>query len=135
MNKQRLEQLARAVETDALPIGFNMNYYFHDNEHDYNGEFCATVACLAGWCLALAKGFETEKEALDFINNAVEYDKALQRFASDWLGIDYQVGRALFLPPIELEWENITAEQAVGVVRNLAKTGVVDWSGVETEGF
>jgi hypothetical protein len=46
MNMERMEQLARAFETDTLPIQFNMDVFFQVTE-------CGTFGCIAGETIAL----------------------------------------------------------------------------------
>jgi hypothetical protein len=123
MNKERIEQLAVAIESHAIDeLGFNMGFFrFTGGAVDASGHDCGTVACIAGTAVTLGK--------LD------------GRFlaAADWLDIPYdKVGQELFFPGdasgIRVhDWTLITPSHAAAVLRRLAETGRVDWAAVLPE--
>lgn len=123
MNKERIEQLAVAIESHAIAeLGFNMSYLrFTGGAADASGHNCGTVACIAGWAVALGKLSGT------FVD------------AAEWLDIPYgKVGQELFFPGdasgIRVrDWALITPAHAAGVLRQLAETGRVDWTAVLPE--
>lgn len=122
MNKERIEQLAQAIETGGIAeLGFNMEFFLGGKEFDASGRNCGTVACIAGWACTLGK---LDGEFLD---------------AAKWLDIPYnKVGKELFFPGdvsgIKVyDWEEITPAHAAAVLRRLAETGAVDWTAVLPE--
>lgn len=77
---------------------------------------CGTVACVGGWTVLLFAETDRNDANLDL------YD---ERHAALLLGLDYSVARQLFYP--STAWSAVTAARAAGVIRNLIRTGVVDW--------
>lgn len=122
MNKERIEQLARAIETGGIAeLGFNMEFFHATKEVDASRHNCGTVACIAGWACALGK---IDGEFLAAI---------------EWLDIPYRgVGNELFFPGREsgisvYDWKAITPAHAAAVLWRLAATGTVDWTAVLPE--
>lgn len=119
MNKERIEQLARAIETHEIAeLGFNMLFLREANEVDASGHNCGTVACIAGWACALGNIHSTF------------------RAAAEWLDISYhEAGSELFFPGDEsgiivYDWSEITPAHAAAVLRRLVETGKVEWAAV-----
>jgi hypothetical protein len=123
MNKERIEQLAVAIESHSIAeLGFNMDFFHFDGgATDASGHDCGTVACIAGTAVTLGKLSGTFHEA------------------ADWLDIPYaKVGQELFFPGdvsgIQVhDWSLITPAHAAAVLRRLAETGRVDWTAVLPE--
>ncbi|MCK9361772.1 hypothetical protein M0Q28_06150 [Patescibacteria group bacterium] len=123
MNKERIEQLAVAIETHSIDgLGFNMGFFrFTGGAADASGHDCGTVACIAGTAVALGKLSGTFGAA------------------AEWLDIPYdKVGQELFYPGdasgIRVrDWALITPAHAAAVLRRLAETGRVDWTAVLPE--
>lgn len=49
------------------------------------------------------------------------------------LGLNDEQGDHLFFPPDVVSWWDITPQQAAECMRNLATTGIVDWTRVLPE--
>ncbi|RWI47582.1 MAG: hypothetical protein EOR25_15640 [Mesorhizobium sp.] len=114
--------------------GFNMTSYMGSTDLDERtnvGFQCNSTACIAGWAsLVLGKNGEIRKTA----RKKSEVDDFYEDFATELLGLDYRTGLELFEPMnqivelMEADWDEVTPRQAAKVLRNLAKTGEVDWS-------
>lgn len=113
MNRERIRELADVIE--KLPhteiddaSGFNMGNYVH---------VCGTPCCIAGWTVAVAKGWET-----------ITWRVAYYDVAANHLGLTGQQAEDLFRPFSHVRLQDVTPAHAAAVLRNLADTGVVDWS-------
>ena len=129
MNVERINALADAIEKHDAPLedfGFNMISIHADIDYcggvkDHSGHGCGTIACMAGWTNA--------------IRGVDPYSGGIFS-AGAWLGLSEAESRRLFAPAtpsgersfeVEFEWEDITQEHAVRVLRHLAATGTIDW--------
>ena len=117
MNEENILKVADAIERHSIPdLGFNMELLrgaADERYPDLSGHNCGTVACIAGWALAVAGkdgGFEAAAEFFGFKDQEEEesYDFPLFFPGSPHYGT--------------------TSSQAVAVLRHLAETGEVDWS-------
>ncbi len=109
----------RATIPDARDLARNHVDFTHAEELaiDRTGHQCGTVACIAGW--------------VDIMEDGVE-DGARSRpmwRARDILGLSENTARALFMgnSASGRSLMEFTDKQAVAVLRNLAKTGKVEW--------
>lgn len=125
MNVDNILKVADAIEKHSVSgLGFHMNYLVSANpwaikEDKLGIKDCGTVMCIAGWANAISG----------------HRDNASFSRASAFLGIDSRTSRDLFYAENHPEYvggdaplDDISAEQAVSVLRNLAATGEVDWS-------
>ncbi|RWN60170.1 hypothetical protein [Mesorhizobium sp.] len=138
MNITAIKNLAAFLENipSKHDCGFNMTSYrglaSPDNSNTNVGFQCNSTACIAGWAsLVLGKNGEIRKTA----RRTSEVDDFYEDFATELLGLDYHTGMRLFEPMNNLivemddtDWDKVTPRQAAKVLRNLAKTGEVDWS-------
>lgn len=125
MNKERLLILAEAIEKNERPkafpdFGFNMGTYGDDNTDDWHGERCGTVACIAGWAVAL---FAEKKPAQD------RCDLWVYEEAKTLLDLGNVTAHLLFAPDDIQDMGDVTPKDAATVIRKLVETGYVDWSG------
>lgn len=135
MNKDKILAVADAIEKLAVngnPIpglGFNMAGWAAEVDEegpqfiDRSKHGCGTTACIAGWTVALEARVTPAK--LMNIGNI-----EIAEMAEQILGLDSYTATALFYSygrNRNLEMEEITPEEAVAVLRNLAETGDVDW--------
>ena len=139
MDIARVNQLA--MDLDVLhqlrPDRFNMSKWgdgelfqlLRQAEEDLQGlerleqlEYCNTAGCIAGWT--------------HFLYDDVEGVQSPSDFAQGYLGLDDDTAQALFLPKDHvliqygLTYADITAEHAAMVLRYLAVSGEVSWSGL-----
>jgi hypothetical protein len=118
MNKANVLRVADAIERAELApeFGFNMNYVEAARgmfgARDMTGKECGSIGCIAGWCVRLDGGSS--------------YRHAFAH-AQEWLDLDDGRADALFEPDVLENWQDITAEHAVRVLRHLAETGEVSW--------
>jgi hypothetical protein len=126
MTKDNVLAVADAIEAQRFPrLGFNMRWLFlkreprRPDEIDMSGHDCGTVACIAGWALAVKKGSQPR--------NAKKAEGEALITAEEYLGLNQYEAHALFFPP-ERHERDITPSEAVAVLRHLAETGEVDWS-------
>lgn len=136
MNKERLELLAQALDRGFLPdkgddsdLGFNMHFYRMGSEEfddklyfdgvklDNSGHQCQTAGCLAGWTAAM------------FGYCGINF----YEFAKNALDISDEIALSLMHPYSDEAWL-ATPQQAAKVIRELIKTGVVNWTGVLANG-
>lgn len=136
VNVENVLKVADAIEKHSIEwLGFNMKQFIAQAgpEEDWTGNACGTVACIVGWANALGKNLSEP---------SVE-DMSDELFAADFLGIEYfssdwevSTSDALFYAHAHpgydeigtAIWPQISAEQAVRTLRNLAATGEVDWT-------
>jgi hypothetical protein len=128
MNKENILKVADAIENASLAkkqgIGFNMINFFSEDRYDQTGNECGTTACIAGWAVAMEVGKE--------IQNMTNLD--IKTKARRILGLTDSEASDLFYAHDSLRFiGNITAEEAVTVLRHFAKTGHVDWLILEEE--
>lgn len=122
MNVENILKVADAIEQHSIPdLGFNMRALLNDADEEVPTHFsepCQTVACIAGWAHVASGGSESER------SHEVIWDTAM-----GWLGISAPDARKLFVPTELLgSFTKIKPDEAVAVLRHLAKTGEVDWS-------
>lgn len=128
MNVENILKVADAIERHEIEwLGFNMSHYCAVGKihlTDHSGHNCGTVACIAGWGAAVSgvpksrmtEDFDAETPAMEFMGLSEDqmdhlfYAKSHPHFSS------------------HKNWNNITQDQAVAVLRHLAATGEVDWS-------
>jgi len=125
MNVENILKVADAIEQHRIAgLGFHMNYLVSSTrgaliEDKLGIKDCGTVMCIAGWASAISG----------------RKDNPAFYHARDFLGIDPKTSRHLFYaanhPDSEVgegPLDDITATQAVAVLRHLAATGEVDWT-------
>lgn len=119
MNKRKVLKLANFIERQGFKtLGFNMDVFYDTVEYneDFSGHGCGTVACVAGWCVAMEHGLKEFNTSTD---KHMADDKA-----RDMLGLTDTQADDLFY---ELD-QGKTDKDAAKVLRHLAETGKVDWS-------
>lgn len=91
-----------------------------------NGHYCKTAACIAGHAAFIAdpKRFE------------IVHADDLSDIARDWLGLDYDQARDLFLVegntvPDGVTLNSASKDEAIVTLQGLLDTGIVDWSHAE----
>lgn len=123
MNKENILKVADAIEKDHIKgLIFDMSDYFECRE-DGSGH-CGTAACIAGWAYIIDK-FDGEVPHRD----DPPYLHYVSRDAALYLGLARIDADNLFLgfaPTGEIM--EVTAGQAVAVLRKLAEEGVIDWT-------
>ena len=117
MNVENILKVADAIEQHSIPdLGFNMSVWKEAASpwrRDMSGHNCRTVACIAGWTVALFPDDD----------------------AADALGMDDDRADLLFYPRGWINGSAFPSSRAVAVLRHLAATGEVDWSiTLSTEG-
>ena len=126
VNAENILKVADAIEHHSIAdLGFNMGTLHYDDTVTYpdkSGHNCGTVACIAGWTLALLGNVKTQgfTEAAGYlgINRTKDADGNSDLFfASNHPDAFGGVG------PLQ----KISQEQAVRTLRHLAATGEVDW--------
>ncbi len=129
INRRKILEVADAIEAagktkktiSGIDIGFNMNWYITDTSRSYNDKMkhgCGTVACIAGWVAHMEGGP---------VSNAKER-------ATRILGIDVFTADDLFMGRGVGNLARISPAHAVAVIRNLAKTGRVEWASYDNKG-
>lgn len=124
MNVENILKVADAIEQHSISdLGFNMDDWcmLDGAEHDKSGHNCGTVACVAGWAVAVARGADTEA-LLNIAERGDVFDDA-----ADFLGLKEAQANALFIPRGVVFWDDITPTVAGRVLRHLASTDKVDW--------
>ena len=134
MNKERILELADTIEAEDSLI-FNMAEYLgHSPEggpgfDPYVGSHshsCQTSACIAGYIWQLKLSTEEQLAAVESSKlkiSSTEYFLA----GMAYLDITYEEARRLFTPAGFSYLQTIPRDQAVRTLRNLAKTGEIDW--------
>ena len=126
-NATAINHVANLIEHHVLAEQFTMTRYGNPND-EWDEEiknFCRTPACIAGWTLYARYPVEFSKRTLELVDTR-EYSL----FMAKEFRITVAQANALTMPlqcDIGRDWCDITREQAVLVLRNLARTGVVDW--------
>jgi len=146
MNLTNIERLAKAVETSET---FWQEAWFTKSKIETEQNLCGTPACIAGHAMDIiysdkGKDVRTMHEKDVCVNISNE--------AGNWLGLGIYEAETLFTAdPFELVYDlevepyvdedfyygdwlrerdihaHVTEEQAAWCLRNLAKTGKVDW--------
>ncbi len=121
MNKDRILELADRIEKMPLladvrrsnDSGIEVSApEIFDMEHWRSRTDCGSIACVGGWATIM------------FGNP----DKYYSDVASgELLGLDWSDAQMLFYPT-QSTWYRIAPARAAAVLRNLAATGLVDWS-------
>lgn len=140
MNRKNLLRLADFIEQHkAKSVGFNMSTYADDDSHpdsDRSGHECKTVACIAGHGFLLAEGYRkitrdrASRMAWGF--PGVYDDNAGSAFSvsKEFLDLTEDEAREMFVMYNyfgSTSMDDITAGDAVKLLRNAAETGKVDW--------
>lgn len=127
MHIKRINKLADTIEAGHPEVGFNMRTYGNRSGDytDRSGRGCGTVACVAGWAIALfslnGRGQAVKEQRVGSAGW-----KGAFFTASDLLGLDDMTASALFQPET-VAWYKITPAIAAKTLRHLAKTGEVVW--------
>lgn len=121
MNRERLSELADAIEAGREDLDFNMVDWIDD---------CGTTACIAGWACAVfaPKDWEqmTAPHYTGLYPRAASDRGVIADVAAEELGFaNYLEARPLFNPTNHLA---ASRNQAVRVLRHAANTGTIDWS-------
>lgn len=125
MNKERLTEVALWLEAGAPERKFNMNRFLNTDETTPLSNWCGTECCIAGYAVT--------KYAPEQVISAEMYGN-VDDIARDLLGLSNEDARQLFYAKSPLgysytgQWEDISPYDAAIVVRNLIKTGEVNWS-------
>lgn len=127
LNRANIKRVRNHI-AQAPAARFAMDMLFDGEGEDFDPqvtpfgpvlEDCHTVACIAGWTLALC----TPQEPLWPVLTATP-----QARAADLLGLDPSTQRRqLFMPPSYAEPGLYTRAHAVRVLDHLLETGEVDW--------
>lgn len=142
----RLNALADAIERQELlkhSIGFNMNSWFSEaNQQDINHENlmmgeCGSVACIAGWTVALDRnGDGMDGAALR--NDLESYSAGIAARAMNILGLNSEEMKFLFTPWVHFQIgardRSLTPARAVAVIRDFAKTDTIQWNKFDRNG-
>ena len=135
MNVENILKVADAIEARSIAwLGFNVRSWYADRNDgisgieykDQSGHKCGTVACIAGWATAVEigeTGLTEEFEAIRLRGKQL-INLPLVSTPEEFLGIDQEQANDLFYGAED----DTTPEKAVIVLRNLAETGVVDWT-------
>jgi hypothetical protein len=123
MNIDRILNIADLIEAQPhtsyeAQSGFSMEALTHES--------CYTPCCIAGWVTWEIEG-RPKKISL--------WDVSISR-VGEYLDIEFVSTYLLCYPHDyikQLHWNKITPAQAASVLRNLARTGEVDWSSVAKE--
>jgi hypothetical protein len=124
MNKTKIRRLATALLNTELAsgklgfeLGYNQNTFSCEGHGylDFSGHNCDTVACIAGWAVAL-----------EGKNPAKVRDIATQ--ARKLLGLDMVQADKLFEGSVYIDGKAAQPRHAALTLFNLAETGKVDWS-------
>ena len=126
-NATAINHVADLIENHILAEQFTMTRYGNpkDEWDEEIKDFCRTPACIAGWTLYACNPAEFSKRTTELVNTR-EYS----RFVAQEFRIREGQANALTMPlqyDTSRDWCDITREQAVLVLRNLARTGEVDW--------
>ncbi len=138
MNKERIHLVADLIEFEAAQtdkvhdLHFSMSNFYAEADGttargdetlvDYKGHECNSVACIAGWAVVQARGFLDLKRDVD-----------PERTATELLGLTDRQATILFWAEGSIiPMRDITPAHAVRVLRDLARTGIVDWRGDKT---
>lgn len=133
MRTGRIRRLANAIEGHTIRhLGFNMNDWVSDHHTDNSRHNCNTTACIAGWAVALK---EIDAKKISLLSRGKTIYAALWDVlfrsdgpsvadeAQEWLGLTNAQQQELFYHT----YNRTTNKQAAAVLRDLAKTGKVDW--------
>ena len=121
MNEDMILRVADAIEFGNIPwLGFNMNAFFVTDVfgEDRSPRDCGTVACIAGWTIAVADNMSPP--ASDLVRQFGRAAKILDLSP-------YQSDELFFGSHAGIELWDITPSHAARVMRHLAQTGQVDW--------
>ena len=139
MEIERIHKLADLLDRihEVRPLGFDMSSWFDELEPssdptiatDEEIEECGTTACVAGWACSLFM-LEYGLTPISF-----EYEDEVEAQAREVLGLTNDQTKKLFLMWGQSKsWGHaptqhpaITAALAATVLRELARTGEVDW--------
>lgn len=126
VNKENVLKVANAFATQSLAkecgIGYDQGTYWGHTRHgfdDYSGNECGTVACIAGWTVAVCQPRRT----------ALGHHYNIETRARELLGLQPEQAMQLFsggANPNRYNKELATCTVAA-VLKNLAETGKVDW--------
>lgn len=127
MNKLAIENLIEVLQSDRR-TRFDMRTWS-----------CGSAACIAGHAVIYLNKDGTKKSAFRRWWERKkwwksEYSIAIEMSAKTILGLDYKKTRELFTPTagqLRLEYEEITSDHAILVLRHILATGKVDWSVIQ----
>lgn len=119
LNRSLIEQVADHIA--ANHDRFGMDTYISDGPDDPiairdNAQTCGTTCCIAGWAVALSTTRQFNRAIKMAGIDAHDPDVV----AATLLGMDYDDATALF------HATHMGPDEAVGVLRTLAKTGELD---------
>lgn len=84
---------------------------------------CDAPGCMAGWAAVLASR-RSCKTWSEWYAHSLHAHGA----GREWLGLDMRLAKQLFKPRPAPKGRRVTPWEAASVLRNLAKTGEVDWN-------
>lgn len=124
---ENIRAVAEAIRQATVPgLGFHMNMIHGARDHvnfpDKTGRDCETVACIAGWTVAV----------LDGPGEIPDDPIAVKARARALLRLEVGEVQGLFYPYDHLE--SATPAQAAEVLHQFANRGVVDWGAVDENG-
>lgn len=120
LNRPRLQKLKDTLiylrDTDAMPkgMGFQLGYWQCSDDEDWEGNWCDTVACLAGWYvirnpdegLAFGRakalpeqGMDTDKNGIVLVGDGAPSCSTLD-VLSQHFGMAYSDAHKLFMPDV-----------------------------------
>ena len=129
MNIKTINHVADLIESDPLAKGFTMTRYAScgDEWVKEHSRYCKTPACISGWTL-----YAREPGQFDANYDAILDTSVFTSLAEEDFGLSTEQALILTLPeaevlPKDFSWDDITRQHAVLCLRNLARTGEVDW--------
>lgn len=150
----RVIDLIRTIERAGKVGRFDMEDYIHVPKGDARpadeiDPICGSVACIAGW--AVLRAIETgDLPNAKLVSRTLPYrgtvwditNKRIHFWAQDWLGLTKEGADQAFtlsnvdeLPRVfwneDHRLADVTAQDAVAMLRHYAETGVVDWRVIE----
>lgn len=138
MNKERILAVADAIERHTIPdLGFNMSTFHDSGLRDMSGHGCGTVACIAGWVVALhhGPGSMTDEGQVTPTGRDID-DEAAALLELTPTGLDGLAGELFYAfrrSDRFMTLSDITPDRAVRTLRHLAATGEVDWDLPESD--
>lgn len=117
MNKEKILQLADAIEQGLKDVKFDMMYFGEKNR-------CGTFGCIAGHAVALFNPETWQSRLEGYI-----IGRGIFEGARDLLELTHHEATELFLPDdfYRLDLGKITKEIAVKTLRDFAETGKIEW--------
>jgi hypothetical protein len=133
MRKDVVLAVADAIENHSrADLGFNMGHYISHadwgSDGDKSGHNCGTVACVAGWTVAIFNEKGEKRDLSLSILKRLDFDDTIVSRATDAMDIHSEDAEQLFHPADRFTWESITPAKAASVLRHFAETGMVEWT-------